>query len=412
MLLRRFANLLARFSLFIAIVACLGLAVLINRQGRIEFTLFSQKIIIDEISYVSAALAGVAVGFPLGQALGGMLRRRRWRRWSAMTLLVVYVLVVSLLWGRHATAVAIPSIILTFIFTAIMLREVYLGSIKETVLHHLRMTFGMLRGFQIVNNGKMIVPAEGGVVLGPRLLIIRPGNAVVTIVGNKHKVYGPGVLETAGFEYIDKIYDLSEQQRSFRIQNILTAERIPVNARVLVTYSIDIEGRRAHGDDAFQDADKDKIKKLMREVAEWKTMTVDTVEQIVRDVITIRKFDALVRPDIHRRLGEEVREIANLHFQKKGWAIRLDNVVIKDLQPAQEMGVAASRHWSEEKRAEAWRNVLDTMARGYEGARNLGMTDEELKREVLRYTLEQIAKDPTTSIMFNRELNELMAMLR
>ena len=36
----------------------------------------------------------------------------------------------------------------------------------------------------------------------------------------------------------------------------------------------------------------------------------------------------------------------------------------------------------------------------------------DVKAEVLRYTLEQIAKDPTTSIMFNRKLNELMALLR
>ena len=39
------------------------------------------------------------------------------------------------------------------------------------------------------------------------------------------------------------------------------------------------------------------------------------------------------------------------------------------------------------------------------------MTDDNLKAEVLRYTLEQIAKDPTTSIMFDRELNELLATL-
>ena len=55
----------------------------------------------------------------------------------------------------------------------------------------------------------MIVPTEKGPIMGPRIFVVRPGNAVVTINRNKHKVYGPGFYETNNFEYIDKIFDLS-----------------------------------------------------------------------------------------------------------------------------------------------------------------------------------------------------------
>lgn len=129
------------------------------------------------VSYPLAILGGAFIGYPLGQAMAGFLRgNRRWR-WVAMTVLMIYVFTVSVIWGAHAALAAFPAVILTFIFTAIMLRELYNGDVMKTIGQHLRLTFGYFKGFQIVNQGKMIVPTEKGPIMGPRIFVVRPGNA-------------------------------------------------------------------------------------------------------------------------------------------------------------------------------------------------------------------------------------------
>ncbi len=364
------------------------------------------------VSYPLGLLAGIFIGYPLGQAMAGFSRgNRRWR-WVAMTVLMVHVFAVSIVWGPHAILAAFPTLILTFIFTAIMLRELYNGDVMKTIGQHLRLTFGYFKGFQIVNHGKMIVPTEKEPIFGPRIFVVRPGNAVVTINRNKHTVYGPGFYDTANFEYIEKIFDLSPHERSWRIQNILTSDRIPVQARVEATYSIDINRLFAYNDQDFTDNERNRILILHRELADWQALAVDMVEQTLRDIINVRRFEALVQPNLHQRLAREVLAAVTQQLRARGWPIRIDHIVIKDLQPAQEMLTAMGDRWNEVQRAAAWRTILDAIARGYANARALGMTEAELQAEVLRYTLEQIAKDPTTSIMFNRELNELMALLR
>jgi acetamidase/formamidase len=49
----------------------------------------------------------------------------------------------------------------------------------------------------------------------------------------------------------------------------------------------------------------------------------------------------------------------------------------------------------EEARAEAWRSALRLLADGYVTAREtIGMTDDDLKREVLRRVLDALARSP------------------
>jgi regulator of protease activity HflC (stomatin/prohibitin superfamily) len=66
----------------------------------------------------------------------------------------------------------------------------------------------------------------------------------------------------------------------------------------------------------------------------------------------------------------------------------------------------------ETARAQALRDALRLIADGYRTAKAMGMSSREIHREVLRRTLEQIAKDPAAKLIFTPELRDLLRSLQ
>jgi len=107
----------------------------------------------------------------------------------------------------------------------------------------LGLTLGMWPPWATVEDGKVtkVRPEELlQTPLGPGVVVIRPGNAVVFEWGGKvTRVEGPGVVKSNRHETIKKPVDLRPQWRSFRAPKVLTQDRIPLTFEMKVGYQVE-----------------------------------------------------------------------------------------------------------------------------------------------------------------------------
>jgi len=106
----------------------------------------------------------------------------------------------------------------------------------------LLMTVGIWCPWAIVEDGEVKkVKPEGllQIPLGPGIVVIRPGNAVVFEWGGKvTKIEGPGVAKSQRYEIIKKAVDLRPQWHSLTAEDVLTQDRVPLTFKMTVGYQI------------------------------------------------------------------------------------------------------------------------------------------------------------------------------
>ncbi len=117
---------------------------------------------------------GILVGLPLGQ----FFTTRR-RRWLVAALLNLEVIASGIAGGWWALAFTATAAALTFCVSAFILRDLYEGSEWAALRHHFNLAFGLVRGFQIIDEGKTVVPS-GKLLL---LAACRRGNRDGNVVG-------------------------------------------------------------------------------------------------------------------------------------------------------------------------------------------------------------------------------------
>jgi hypothetical protein len=331
---------------------------------------------------------------------------------------------------------------LTFFLSAAVLRPFYGGSRLEAFWTHLLIVLGRTRGYQIVDDGRIVYPDGPGPHLGPRLVIIRPGNAAILERSASRRTAGPSIFTSERFEYVKKVYDLREQQRSFVVENALTCDLVPIEARVTATFRLDICDSARCGPDVvipphpykpdkpdkrewqtpteMTDGEKNLLLHMPFAMPNWQNATQGVLEKCVRRVIRSRSLTELLSVADLEPLEAYIAFRANIRTSR--WGVRVIHVILENLQPKPRLTEAAEGRWvaitetdtivaAEQARASGMRNALIILASGYEAAKRLGMSGAEIHREVLRRTLECVATDPATKMLFTPELGALLASL-
>jgi regulator of protease activity HflC (stomatin/prohibitin superfamily) len=93
-----------------------------------------------------------------------------------------------------------------------------------------------------VEDGKVTKVRPEGLLqtpLGPGVVVIRPGNAVVFEWGGKvTSIEGPGVVKSRRHEIIRKVVDLRPRWLSVTAEKVLTQDRIPLTFELTVGYRV------------------------------------------------------------------------------------------------------------------------------------------------------------------------------
>lgn len=379
-------------------------------------------------AYEDKAIAGVVFGILVAIPFGLMWMTRK-RRWIAVAFLNLAFAAAYFAGDIRTLGFSIIASILTFAVSAVSLRELYAGNSLDALSHHFSVVTGLVNGYQVIEDGQLSVPTGPGRVFGPRLVIIGADNAAIFARGSqKTKVLGPDVYTSGAYEYVNRVFDLRHARRHLSYGEVLTSDVMTVNIALNTVFGIDLpeDVRLGHrGPDRVTKkkltvAEETIIRNLDLNVPEWEEAVQTIIESCLRQAVAVEKLDDLLKPAVYRRL--ETRILRAVDARVSAWGISIDEVVIESIQPSPEVTAAQVEMWqadaqatrtaiSERARAAAMRDALRLMADGYSTAKGLGMSTNEIHREVLRRTLEEISQDPATKLIFTPELSDLLKSL-
>jgi regulator of protease activity HflC (stomatin/prohibitin superfamily) len=135
---------------------------------------------------------------------------------------------------------------------------------------------------------------------GPGMLDIRSGSAaVLERAGKITRIVGPGFYLTETFEYLSAMVDLSLQSGSWRLEDVLTKDRVPLEVKLTVQYRIMID-QPALITKAEYRLDVDAIRRAILTTADWHEQTKVVAESILRDSIATRFLDEIYNPSALR----------------------------------------------------------------------------------------------------------------
>jgi regulator of protease activity HflC (stomatin/prohibitin superfamily) len=386
------------------------------------------------VAAIPAAAIGYLLGRPLGYGILGAVtgsligasvslfwstKRRRWMTTAGLVLLFAFAHA-SGGWSRSAFTVAAS--VITYLVSAAVLRELYGGSILTALSHHLRLTVGFILGFQRVQDGATAGGAAPGFLYGPRFTIIGPNSAAVLESGQRQtRVMGPALTTTEPFEYVKATYDLRQQRKEFTFSDVLTADLVPTTVTLSATYGINIPKDVREGRQAWEPQHSTIVNHIHSQRPAWEVRTAEALETSTRRALAARGLEEVLGAPGYVSVSRQILGLA--HQCMTRWDIAINDVSVTAVQPKQAVKDAKTELWIagteadtlmtiERGRAAAWRDALRLMADGYAAAREQGMSELEIHREVLRRTLEQIAKDPATKIVLTPEVDSALADLR
>ncbi|RMF02297.1 MAG: SPFH domain-containing protein [Chloroflexi bacterium] len=96
--------------------------------------------------------------------------------------------------------------------------------------------------WQVVENGQITDIKKQGYTnkwLSRGKIFVKPGNAIITERGGKITgIHGPGVVQTVKNEMIRTVFDLRKQSVTQVVENVITADRIPLTIEMGIVYQI------------------------------------------------------------------------------------------------------------------------------------------------------------------------------
>jgi len=345
------------------------------------------------------------------------------RRTIVIAVLCFAWLVVSaILFPWQAMIWSLLAAVVTFVASAVTLRELYGGDLRDAIVQHFRLLTGLDRRVQIIREGRTVTPAGTGPVSGPLLLIIGPENCVILESGPRQTcISGPAIFRTRLFEYVRAIYDLRQIQWSRSISNVLTADLMETTVTIAATYGIRVSPKARRGEAPLTPSEINMIQQVDSWMQNWEAGARSAIEAAVRQAVGSLTLRDVLLPDQIVELARSILDISNQKMRSRGVEIHL--VEVESVQPEQKVKDATASRWladtetetatiMEMARAAAWRNALQLIAAGYLEAKEMGMPDAAIHREVLRRTLEQMAQDPASKIVITPELDSALSDLR
>jgi len=235
-------------------------------------------------------------------------------------------------------------------------------------------------GERTVTNAKGLLKKVGG----PGRVVIESGNAVIFMRGGQiTQIAGPGVTLTKRVELIKQIFNLRNQFAIQKVENVITADQIPLTIVMGITYRIeqaknpDAPGVLKDKKGGFPVEEATILKAFYENTAgKWSGLAAGAPTVQLRDQIMTRTLDTLFTnagtPNTREiKIIELAIQTAVDGFAgKKG--VEILGVDIRELHLPDTMKVAYAQARSEEKKnkasADLLNKVLDTISERTGGA--------------------------------------------
>jgi regulator of protease activity HflC (stomatin/prohibitin superfamily) len=232
----------------------------------------------------------------------------------------------------------------------------------------------MFRGVQIVTGGKVSFsspPSQDARILGPVMLVVHVGNAVVLdSTGKITRILGPGFYLTDNYETIYAIVDLRLQEATLRVEKVLTKDSIPLRIQFTIQYQIMGDQSALLGMGVYR-IQHDAIRRAVLGTAngDWRAHTETVARSIVCDTIASRYLDEIYDPQgltpgtprvplqylLRRKLSQE----------SQAWGVEIIRVTLDDISMPEEVSQRMIQAWDVQ-----WRDIVE-LAKALTDARTI-----------------------------------------
>ncbi len=274
-----------------------------------------------------------------------------------------------------------------------------LGKAHWTDVMHYMLTFLFQKRqpWVVIDDGDVISEKPAGILKrfgGPGILVINPGNAVVTTRrGMVKQVWGNGIHETERLEKIKKVVDLSPQWEIITADDVLTMDGIPLKVNIGVGFQIrpcnggDRQKLPDCGDNVSKHAD-DITASIGREIPLWDccipgsfSVRLSDILRAVfnpssddwhkapflvlsqfRDIVAELDLSALLGMNVLQELANRTSGMAGRIFP--GWGLRLNGVRINSISPPDNLKRSWFEHWGRMRGAEDERTAMEHRGKG------------------------------------------------
>jgi hypothetical protein len=280
------------------------------------------------------ALGYVGMGLLLGIIVGipyAVTRMKDSLRGFILAALVLQIGLAFFVLGFGPSLVVLLTAFLAFAVATLPMHDLYGCTESESLIRHLRMVLGP-KGYQMVQNGEIIIPEDGEPKDGPCYTLIGPGNAVTFICGAQEtRISGPGTFWTAPWERMQRVYDLNPRQESLVYDDVLTHDMRSARVEIDVIYGIDISEAARRGDRPLNEREIRILRRIDDNVHEWEATTRSAIERGVRLAIGQKQLNELLSSGDFESLERHILSSAN--HKLRVWDIRLSIVIVRDIQP-------------------------------------------------------------------------------
>ena len=358
-----------------------------------------------------AVAVGIASGLLFGLALGMLLAHQK-RRWIATAALAAFLLVVFITSGWVTTSITVASIAITFIVSAGVLRELYGGNDIQAIKHHFQIWTSIRGGFVVVDNGDIVLPNTPKPHMGPKLIIVRPGNAVVMVNGGSvTRLCGPSVFKSENFEFVDRVINLKRKPRTLRISDVVTASVSTVTLQLSYRYGIDVSESTIRGETAKQatknvqrgltTVESNTLQRIVTFHPQWEQEIDRYIEGAARSLLAQYEYGELVGANNYQRLGRRIGLLIVEQIRDLGCVVDLINMIsITPNASLMDAHIEGQRvRQLQHAAGDGFRLAITDVAAGYRDAIRLGMSLDDIHREATRFMMEHMTDDPATKVV-------------
>ncbi len=344
--------------------------------------------------------------------------RFRLRPVATVLLFVALLALMVYDFGPWAGACALAMAVIAFVLSALAYQEFY-GSARTAIRFHWSAMMGTTRGFQKIEDGTTTLPkGAAGPVLGPRLVIVAPYNAVVLERGAQQTgIRGPEIFKTGAFEFVKRIYDLRPRQESLTFRGVLTADGLLTTVNLSTTYSIAISRPAKLGLKKITGGEKGILQNIDQRMPDWQQAVRSAIERSVRDVVRARKLAHLMKLPNQDELGEAILSLARARVEP--WGILLDQLRVESLRLTDEVTDATTESWvagqeqkTQNARARSLAQWVTTMADALAAAAGRGLSNDAVYREAWCRAIERMSKSIPEGLVLEPDINEVLITLK
>lgn len=337
-----------------------------------------------------------------------------WRRRPATIIYaaIFFVFANLLMVGPLHTLLTLLFVALVLFASTIPLRNLYGLSPRQTFLYHMRVCLATRSSPVVIDNGRIVVPSGAGPFLGPCQVVIRPGNAaILTSGGAISRICGPSMFMCRNFEFVSRVLPLTMRRHNLAVPNALTSDQLPVDVRLSFVYSLRTSeatnaGLNAglelpDGSRGLTQREHDRLGRMVSLSPDWEQDIRVIIEGAVHNEISRYNYGQVLSSIDYQQIALEVRDLAAVRIRQLG--AQLQSIAVASVVPRLEAidVITDNQRIQTQRTAEAlgFSAAITTAAAAYRQARSLGMTPDEIRREVTREAMENMAGDPAAKIV-------------